>query len=302
MSCLLLSAGTTIFGIDMVLADHVISTHHVTSPIECSFFCMANDKCKSYNYKPRGAGDQDVCQLNNATRQTNPASYKVDVGFVHYFDESETFKSCIDYLRNGAEENGFYTITDTSGDSYQVFCDLTSEPRSAWTLIMSQAYKNRNEPEFCSKPLTINATLKENSPNWEAYRLSLNRMQLLSKQSTHLRITTGFTLYGVDFRDYLRAKLSSLDILNFTGGGVCKMVEYIDIRGQKGYDVTVPFWQFSGYILHTDSNKFICQFDGREESVVSEDNFGYHCTSANPKFRGTANDDSTTEYWFGGYL
>jgi len=73
----------------MVLIDHMISTHDVTSPIECSFFCAANDKCKSYNYKPRGAGDQDVCQLNNATRQTNPASYKVDVAFVHYFDESE---------------------------------------------------------------------------------------------------------------------------------------------------------------------------------------------------------------------
>ncbi|KAK3748887.1 hypothetical protein QZH41_009158 [Actinostola sp. cb2023] len=240
----------------MVLVDHVISTHHVTCPIECSFFCAANDKCKSYNYKPRGAGDQDVCQLNNATRQTNPASYKVGVGFVHYFDESETFKSCLDYLRNGAEENGIYTITDTSGDSYQVFCDLTSEPRSAWTLIMSQAYKNRNKAEFCSKPLTINATLKENTPNWEAYRLSLSNaapLQTINTPEIHHR----FYCLRSGFQRLFASK---------------------------------------------DSSTFICQFDGRIGSVVSEDNFGHHCTNANPKFRGTANDDSTTEYWFGGYL
>ncbi|KAK3734229.1 hypothetical protein QZH41_012949 [Actinostola sp. cb2023] len=214
-----------------------------------------------------------------------------------------TFKSCLDYFRNGVQENGIYTITDTSGDSYEVFCDLTSEPRSAWTLIMSQAFKNRNMAAFCNEQLTVSAPVQENTPNWEAYRLSLNRMQLLSKQSTHLRITTGFTVYGVDFRDYLRAKVASLDILSFTGAGVCKKVEYIDIRGQKGYAVTVPFWQPPGESIHTDSNTFVCQFNGRKDSVYSENNFGRQCgATANPKFRGTANDDSTTEYWFGGYL
>ncbi|KAK3748890.1 hypothetical protein QZH41_009157 [Actinostola sp. cb2023] len=286
----------------MVLIDHVISTHHVTSPIECSFFCAANDKCKSYNYKPRGAGDQDVCQLNNVTRQTNPASYKVDVGFVHYFDESETFKSCLDYLRNGVQENGIYTITDTSGDSYQVFCDLTSEPRSAWTLITSQTLKNRKMAEFCIKRFSENAPVQENTPNWEAYRLSLNRMQLLSKQSTHLRITTGFTVYGVDFRDYLRAKVASVDILDLAGTNICKKVEYLDIRGHKGYDVTVLFTQTSSYAFHVDSSQSGCQFNGRSGSVKNENNFGRYCTYFNRNFRGSEKDDSTTEYWYGGYL
>ncbi|KAK3734226.1 hypothetical protein QZH41_012951, partial [Actinostola sp. cb2023] len=285
----------------MVLMDHVISTHHVTSPVDCSLFCVDNKKCKSYNYKPRGAGDQDVCQLNNATRKSNPASYKPDAAFIYYFDESEAFKSCLDYLRYGVTENGIHTITDTSGDTYQVFCDLTSEARSAWTLIMSQAFKNKNMAEFCRKSLTENAPVQENTPNWEAYRLSLNRMQLLSKQSTHLRITTGFTVYGVDFRDYLRAKVTSVDILSISAGE-CKMVEYINIRGHKGYDVTVPFWQRSDYLFRTSSFKLICQFDATKGSTHLEVNFGRYCRAANPKFRGTANGDSTTEYWFGGYL
>ena len=107
----------------------------------------------------------------------------------------------------------------------------------------------------------------------------------------------------MDFRDYLRAKLSSLDVLTFQGTGSCKMVEYIDIRGHKGYDVTVPFWQTSYATLHTDTDAVHgCQFNGKAGSVHSEDNFGFYGSGLNPKFRGSENDDSTTEYWFGGYL
>ncbi|KAK3734695.1 hypothetical protein QZH41_002114 [Actinostola sp. cb2023] len=280
----------------MVLMDHVISAHHVTSPIDCSFFCANNKKCKSCNYKPRGAGDQDVCQLNNATRKTNPASYKPDAAFIHYFDKSETFKSCLDYLRNGVHENGIYTITNTTtGYSYPVFCDLTSEPRSAWTLIMSQALKNNKMPEFCTKELTKSAPVKENTPNWEAYRLSLNRMQLLSKQSTHLRITTGFTVYGVDFRDYLRAELSSVDLLTFMGSQVCKTVEYVDVRGNQGIGVTAAFRQTSNqYIFHVDSYTTVCDMDATGGAVVNESSFGLYCypNRTNPEFRGVANPDT----------
>ena len=155
---------------------------------------------------------------------------------------------------------------------------------------------------FCNEQLTVSAPVQENTPNWEAYRLSLNRMQLLSKQSTHLRITTGFTVYGVDFRDYLRAKVASLDILRYHSKD-CRMLEYIDVRGNKGSDVTAPFWQSSNYILHTDSNEVYCSFDANIGSVVSENNFGYYCVApTNPNFRGSEKDDSTTEHWFGGYL
>ena len=181
--------------------------------------------------------------------------------FVFYFQD---FKSCLDYLRSGVNENGIYTITETTGTSYQVFCDLTTEPRSAWTLIFSMAIKNRLMNGLDKAAFTVDSPIQESTPNWEAYRLSLSRMQHLFQQSTHFRVTTGFNTYGVDFRDYLRAKLSSLDVLTYQGLSSCKMVEYIDIRGNKGYGVTVPFWQggVSSYTFHTDSPSKHCQFDG----------------------------------------
>ncbi|XP_020911400.1 uncharacterized protein LOC110249158 [Exaiptasia diaphana] len=288
----------------MALMNHVISSHHVTSPIDCSFFCSSHDKCKSYNYKPRGAGDSDICQLNNATRRTNSASYKPDAGFVHYFDQSESFKSCLDHFRNGAKENGIYTITDISGDSYPVFCDLTSEPRFAWTLILSQAFRNRNLAAFCSKPLPQNYPLNADSPNWEAYRLSLGRMQRLSQQSTHVRVTTSFPEYNVEFRDYFRTKLSHFDILSFYGSKSCFFMEIIDVRNHKGFNVTVGFWQLEAEFLHTDTEHKTCQFDASRGSLGSENNFGSYCQAncVNPVFRGCEKDDSTTNYWFGGYM
>ncbi|KAK3747913.1 hypothetical protein QZH41_000187, partial [Actinostola sp. cb2023] len=205
------------------------------------------------------------------------------------------FKSCLDVRRNGVQENGIYTITDTSGDSFRIFCDFTSESNSAWTLIMSQAFKNRHMAEFCSKPLTINAPVQENTPNWEAYRLSLTRMQLLSKQSTHLRITTSFAAYGMNYKDYVRAKISDIDVVTYDGSGVCLKVEFINIRGNTGTDVTVQFWQGSTFIFHTDTTNLLCQFDGRKGVINNENDFGnyLHTTRRDTTRHGTTRHGTT---------
>ncbi|XP_031560595.1 uncharacterized protein LOC116296679 [Actinia tenebrosa] len=286
-----------------VLTGHVISSHHVVSPVDCSFLCTSNAQCLSYNYKPKGADDKDVCELNNATRKSDPGSYQDNALYIHYYDaQTEDAKSCLDYLRSGLTQNGIYDITNRSGGTYKVWCDLSSEPGSAWTLILSYAHKNRHNEGFCSVSFTKDKVRQNNNPNWENYRLGFGRMKSISDQSTHVRVTSSFPVHGVDYRDYLRAKISSVDILSFTGAKVCKTVEYIDIRGIKGKDITVPFWQNDVFFFHTDSSGRHCQYDATSGSVNSENNFGTTCLEFNPATRGSANDDSTIQYWFGGYL
>ena len=52
------------------------------------------------------------------------------------------------------------------------------------------------------------------------------------------------------------------------------------------------------YILHIQSTGTHCSFKMNQGAVGSEDNFGYY-VSPNPKFRCTATDADTTQWWFG---
>ena len=80
-------------------------------------------------------------------------------------------KSCLDHLKFGQKDNGFYSVSDgTAGNSFTVYCDFTSEPGSAWTLVTSWAFKNKDMPNFYSLTFKTDAPVNENSPNMQAYR------------------------------------------------------------------------------------------------------------------------------------
>ncbi|KAL9967800.1 hypothetical protein ACROYT_G026094 [Oculina patagonica] len=210
--------------------------------------------------------------------------------------------SCLDYLKKGATKCGIYKLYDTSGNSYPAYCDMQSEPGTAWTLVMSWSNSRRMLSPFRSTVLKVSAPVNENSHNWNMYRLSLTRMTSLQGHSTHWRATCSYPKHGVDYRDYVRGSFKDFNIVDFLGGGVCKKVEYINIRGHIGIHVTVPFWQVANhYFLHTDSSHTNCQFNAKSGAVSSEDNFGYYGT-INPKFRCTEENHSTTQWWFGGHL
>ena len=132
-------------------------------------------------------------------------------------------------------------------------------------------------------------------------RASKGRMESIRNNSTLWRATCNFEKLGVDYRDYMRGKNSDFDIISFVGAGVCKKVEYINIRGYTGFNVTVPFWQQSTHALHTDSTATMCYFDAVSGAVSWEDNFG-HYVNTNPAFRCTENQDGTTQIWFGNYV
>eukprot|EP00795_Rhopilema_esculentum_P010257 gene10257-18952_t len=90
---------------------------------------------------------------------------------------------------------------------------------------------------FRSTPFSVDMPVNERTPNWVAYRLSKAQMLSIKAHSTHWRATCSYNRlsYSVDFTDYVRATLLAIDITSYLGKGVCKKVEYINIRGYVAY-------------------------------------------------------------------
>ena len=237
------------------------------------------------------------------------------VGFLFFFfqgdacpnatkKERDEFRptSCLDYLLKGACKCGVYKLYDNGGNSFPAYCDLKSEPGTAWTLVMSWSTQNRRLPAFMKIPFKDNAPVNENAQNWNLYRPSMARMRSLQDHSTHWRATCSYPTHGVDFKDYVRGNFKDFNIVDYLRRGKCRKVEYINIRGHMGIHQTVPFWQSTNSdMLHTDSSHTNCQFKPKSGSVSNEDNFGHYRT-INPKFRCTQGSHSTTQWWFGAHL
>ena len=96
----------------------------------------------------------------------------------------------------------------------------------------------------------------------------------------------------------MKADFDKVDFIAVKGSGVCRRVSYINVRGHEGSKLTIPFWQSSTEQLHTDSSRKRCEFDARQGSINSEDNFGNY-GRFNRAFRCTESDESTTQYWIG---
>ena len=176
---------------------------------------------------------------------------------------------------------------------------MNTEVGFAWTLIESYALKFNGN--FKDKALFVDHPINENSPNWNLYRLSKSRMSRIRDKSTYWRATCDFQKSGVDYRDYVRAKVSDVDLVVYSGEGTCAKVEYINLRGHVGVGVTVGFWNSARYHFHTDSTYTGCSFDARSGVASSEDNWGfYHNT--NSAFRCTSSSEATTQFWYGEYI
>ena len=208
----------------------------------------------------------------------------------------------MDHLRSGAIRSGLYRIFDDGGTSYWVYCDQSTESGMAWTLVMSQTFKNRAIEQFNTKSLRHNGPLNQESPRWDAYRLSLSRMNGLRSVSSHWRVTCNFHTEGLQYRDYVRARFSEFDCGRFYGAEGCKKVEYINVRGHNCTECTVAWWQKNNkYILYHDSSSDECQFGSSPGFVKDENNFGFY-KNHNPEFRCSAQNESSTNHWFGSFV
>ncbi|XP_031559360.1 uncharacterized protein LOC116295620 isoform X4 [Actinia tenebrosa] len=217
------------------------------------------------------------------------------------YKRNEPARSCLDHLKKGESGAKVFTIITPKGPQ-EVFCDLRSEAGSAWTLVMSYQlqYSNKSNIAPFQKPLNLNLPVNVKSPNYNMYRMTLDQMTNIKSHSTHWRVTCNSA--WVDYNDYLRVRFADLDPLTFIGGGVCKKVEFINVRGHVGIEVTAAFWQIANKeILHHDSSASHCSFGPSQGYAPSEDNFGFY-KNINKKFRCSGGFSSTTNMWFGAYL
>ena len=207
-------------------------------------------------------------------------------------------KTCEAHWNEGKRNSSTYRISVDNANSFNVFCDFTSEIGWAWTLVMSQSHQNRAMPQFRDKALLEDAPLNQDSPNWESYRLSLGRMTYIGESgSSRWRITCSYPTHGVDYRDYVGVSLTEMNPLNFTGDGKCVRVVHLDVRGHRCRGCTSGWWS-NPWPLHLDSSLALCEFGRANGSVAAEDNFGYY-QNTNDNFRCSSSNASTTNFWFG---
>ena len=133
------------------------------------------------------------------------------------------------------------------------------------------------------------------------FRLSLPRMNATVKRSTHVRATCNFNTEELKYEDYLRAKLSDVDLMR-SSLGTCKKFEFISVRGNNCTNDTAHFIHRDFWHAHSDSNirGYTCTSlsEGALKFPAGEDNFGWYETR-NSVHRCVASNDSTTQWWFG---
>ncbi|KAJ7389760.1 hypothetical protein OS493_029181 [Desmophyllum pertusum] len=160
---------------------------------------------------------------------------------------------------------------------------------------MSWNREYKDLPQFKSKAFTQDAPINHKTPNWYTYRQTLARMKSARSHSTYRRATYSFNemqttfnkMKKIDYRDYLRSKLSDLDVMIYLG--------------HAGSGTAVEFYQVHDtYFLHISSHNR-CTFKPNSGAVSSEDNFGFY-NNINQNFRCTMTNSQTTQWWFGGLV
>ena len=212
--------------------------------------------------------------------------------------------SCKEQLeKDRGSQSGLHLLFDSTSKSlYEVFCDFTSENGFIWNLI--ESFSLANNHEFANKPFYKDYPVDQNSFTWNKFRLSQSRINFIASHSTHVRATCNFNTDGLNYTDYLRAKLSDIDVISLDFNG-CKRYEYFNIRGYNCHNCTAHFSQKDYWHAHVDSyygSQIGCQFNSPHAGSVKlprgENKFGWYET-VNHVHRCSASADSTTQWWIG---
>ena len=203
---------------------------------------------------------------------------------------------CSSYLRYRVA-SGSYTIYDqVNNKSLLVYCHFDHTLNEAWTLVLSFSFANH--PYMDADPFWMNVPINTTTPNFLLYRMSLIEMKHIQNQSTQWRAVCNYSQSMSDQRDSVRGRFTELNPLDKKVTRACKRVEYVNIRGHVCTNCTVLWFQETTQFLHIDSGRDRnCTFNGRQDAVTSEDNFGYYIY-ANPNFGCTKYENSTTSWWF----
>ena len=221
-------------------------------------------------------------------------------------------KSCADYWTGGMKPiSRDYMLEAQTGKPYQVYCDFDSEEGIAWTLI--ESFSISNEALLLTFPFFIDHPLNEAKVNWDLFRLSKTTMQDISSRSTFWRATCSYPIYGVDFRDYIRVRISVLDPTVFVGGltynsEACIQIDLLDIKGSRCLNCTTTIFQVADQMLHVGPFwgrvYHGCSFNSLSiEYMCGNGEFsrllGVYGPCSDPSYRCSETPSSTTQFWFG---
>ena len=248
-----------------------------------------------------------TCVVANFTE--TPRRFKCQCSNGYYGNQCQIVKpkTCLDYWSEQVKPiSGKYTILDEKETSYEVFCDFDSEEDMTWTLFASFDFNHQSSQQELS--FTENDPKNEHDLNWKLFRLRKSVMMEISSHSTFWRVTCSFAEYGVDFRDYMRVRLSIVNPLTHDTEvqRKCSTVDFLDIKGSNCINCTQIIYQHDVTLglspWHSRQNN--CTFDS---STVEHKCYGgeyarligrYHrCTDRN--YRCSEETTSTTEFWFG---
>ena len=276
--------------VSLLIVVLAMQNPHATCPsTPCENSCCKSQPCQN----------NGLCkELCESARQKFNCTCPVD--YKGKYCEVFKAKSCKELItKYPGIKSGTYDIHDSSDKSFPTFCDFTSEAGMAWTLVESFALKNNKQ---FKKPFFTDNPINENILQWDAFRLSMSHMKQLIGVSTHFRATCNFPTDGLSYTDYVRAKLSIVDLMNSVNS--CFTLEFLNIRGHSCANCDSVFAHRSSYHPHLDSYHGATKSAFKEQgigTVVSEDNFGYYA-SANPVHRCTSSQSATTQWWIGGKI
>jgi hypothetical protein len=257
------------------------------------------------NFGYYGAGNLANTNSNFACTASSSSTTQYWFGARSSTAPTSDKRSCKAWSDAGTTSDGEYLI-DVDGNGpmvpFKVYCSFGYAGK-AWTLVSS--WRRDRNYIFDDHTFSDNIAINQDTPakRSDVYRLAFDRMSMLRAESS-----TWFSACNMNANpttDSVRAAISSLDILSFTGGGVCRQMEYVNIRGNTCSDCNTAWWQASGQALHVDSGGDHCSTMPNIGSgaASSEDNFGYYgagnLANTNSNFACTATSSATTQYWFG---
>jgi hypothetical protein len=245
----------------------------------------------------------------NVTDTTRRFQCQCPTGYYGSQCQIKNPRTCLDYWTDEVKPiSRKYIIVDSSGTLYDVFCDFDSEEGLVWTLF--ESFDVDSMVHVNGIPFTKDWPKNEHDLSWKLFRLPKSVMSEISSRSTFWRATCSYSLYGVDFRDYIRVRLSIMNPLthnNKFGEEKCSTVDYIDIKGTNCVNCAQKIWQSSNTMLRLRPKRSRLDKCNLDTSKVEHgcDNgkyarlLGQYDVCSDPKYRCNEKTTSTTEFWFG---
>ena len=228
--------------------------------------------------------------------------------------------SCLDIARNQKTPltNQYYLIYDRSTCNHSkpsyfvVYCDFTSQPGYAWTLIESFSRNNRRHSSI-DRGFAHSTSANSYNPrnNWSLYRMSRDHIFFVYDRYRSLsprplwRATCNFLSLSRPFsslpRDVMYSSFDSFNILSIPNIGTCITLDYLNIRGYVS--TSRSFYFYSGgtnyhFYLYAYQTRRRCDYYNIPGSNTYDNYFGHYSTY-HSEFSCSRSGSSTTNWWIG---